>query len=412
MNNMKTKLKICFLCRTFLTYRGGTESYYFRMANALTSRGNEVHIITQHGKEKSYLNKLNKSVNVHQLDFNEDPFKSYRLIQKYIPITRLRYAKVVEKKIRALETIQPFDIIQFPDWSFDGICLLGHQGIPLIVRLHGTPNYGTFYPSKGIKPSIKTRFLWRMCKRMIFQADGIFANSNDFARLVKQSLHYDKPIKVIYNGIDQSIFKPSTISMREQSILFVGRLEWYKGINVVAKAIPLVLKDYPDIRFIFAGVPGKYNNTHKTWEDYLKENIPSKNLVFLGNVSQEKIVLLYQTSLISILPSLYEPQGIAALESMACGCTTIATMVGGFPESIRDGEDGILIPVNDPESLARAIKLLLRDDALRNKISINAINKITSNFNLNTLVEETVAYYQNEIILKKQSNLKQFFGKR
>jgi len=399
---METKLKICFLCRTFLTYRGGTESYYFRMANALASRGHGVHIVTQKGDEKSYLNQLHKSVNVHQVDFNEDPFMGYQLIQKFIPITRLRYAKSVEKKIKEIEATQHLDAIQFPDWSFDGIYLFGQQEIPLIARLHGTPNYSSFYPSKGIKPSMKTRFIWRMCRRMIFQADSIFANSNDFARLVKQSLHYDKPIKVIYNGIDQSIFKPSTISMREQSILFVGRLEWYKGIDVVAKAIPLVLKDYPDVRFIFAGVPGKYNNTQKTWEDYLKENIPSKNLVFFGQVSQEKIVLLYQTSLISILPSIYEPQGVAALESMACGCATITTMVGGFPESIRDGEDGILVPVNDPESLAQAVKLLLRDDALRNKISINAIKKITSRFNLNALVEETIAYYQNEIILKKR----------
>lgn len=371
------------------------------MANALTSSGNEVHIIAQQGESRSYLSKLNTSVNVHLIEFNENPFKGYKLIQKYFPITNLRYAKAVEKKINKLEIENHFDIIQFPDWSFDGIYLLGNKKIPIIVRLHGTPNYNSFYSSKKIRPPLRTRFVWMMSKRSIFKADGVCANSNNFAYIVKEALQYDKKIKVISNAIDQSIFKPSSFSLRERSILYVGRLEEYKGIDVIAKTIPLVLRDYPDTRFYFAGKTGKYKNSQKTWVDYLKENINEKNLVFLGQISQEDIILLYQRILISIFPSLYEPQGVAALESMACGCATIATMVGGFTESISNGEDGILVPSNDPESLAKAIKLLLRDDTLRNRITIHAINKIASKFNLNNIIEETISYYQSEISLKK-----------
>jgi glycogen synthase len=403
---MNAPLRICFMCRTFLTYQGGTESYYFRMANGLSSLGHDVHIVAQKGNGSSYMDRLSKSVNVHLVDFVDNPFSIYELIDRYVPITLLRYARTAEKKIKEIKTMFSFDIIQFPDWSYDGLFLLGHKDTPVIVRLHGAPNYTAFYPTHDIKPSVKTRLVWTISRQMIHHADSVCANSYDFSHLVKRSLLYDKPISVIHNGIDQSLFKPGAISERNKSVLFVGRIEEHKGIGVLAKAIPHVLRDCPDVTFIFAGRSCNYRDTRKTWADFLREILPVDNLVFMGQISQEELVTLYQKSMIAVFPSLYEPHGVAALESMACGCATIASRVGGLAESITSGKDGILVRVGDHQSLADAIKLLLCDDSLRQMISANGVKKVDSHFNLSTIIDETIRYYRDVLRYRDMSKEK------
>ena len=83
-------MNICLLCRPFLRNRGGTESYYFRMANALTAKGHIVHIVAQQGEEKSYYDNLNQSVVVHTIDFKDEPFRGSWRIEKFFPLSEVQ----------------------------------------------------------------------------------------------------------------------------------------------------------------------------------------------------------------------------------------------------------------------------------------------------------------------------------
>jgi glycosyltransferase involved in cell wall biosynthesis len=75
---------------------------------------------------------------------------------------------------------------------------------------------------------------------------------------------------------------------------------------------------------------------------------------------------------VAVVPSLYEPFGLVALEALACGVPVIASAVGGLKEIVLDGESGLLVPPGDVSALARALRLLLTDDSLRMRLGVGA----------------------------------------
>jgi glycosyltransferase involved in cell wall biosynthesis len=373
------------------------------MAKALSKEGHIVHLVTQEGKEKSYTNELDGTVFIHTINFNTTPFRGAWRIERLFPLHRIRYSMAVAKKIKEIQKKHKIDIIQSPDWSSEGFYLSLIKKTPLIVRMHGAANMNDYLPSSTIRPNIKNRLTWMVSKYMILNADAISSVSNNISQMLDNIYGNKENIYLIHNGIDQTIYKPETFSQRKRTILFVGRLEEPKGIEIVEKTIPKILKDHPDIKFIFAGKTLKYKNTQKTWEEHLNENLPKENLIFLGPISTQQIVHNYQNCLLSIFPSFFEGGGAASLEAMACGCPVIATRQGGFLESIDHEIDGLLIPINDPVALENAIRRLLKDDALRENISINAVQKITTKFNLKKVTEQTIQLYER--ILSKTPNL-------
>jgi glycosyltransferase involved in cell wall biosynthesis len=244
-----------------------------------------------------------------------------------------------------------------------------------------------------------------MNRYLITNADLVISVSNYYANFVKESFKINRKINVLYNGIDQNIYKPLKNTHRDNSILFIGRLEIGKGIEVIAETIPKILDLYPDIKFIFAGKTTMYKNTKITWSTYLKDNVPSRNLILLDQIPTQEVIKNYQRASISVFPSLNEAGGAAALESMACGCPTIATRVGGFIESIESNVDGLLIPPNDSNALAEAIIMLLTDSSLRERISLNGINKVTNKFNLNSILNQTIELYADTIRIYRNKRI-------
>jgi glycosyltransferase involved in cell wall biosynthesis len=96
---------------------------------------------------------------------------------------------------------------------------------------------------------------------------------------------------------------------------------------------------------------------------------------------------------ILVSPSLYEGFGLPAAEAMACGTAVIATTAGAFPEFIRDGETGVLVPPGDPDALASAIKTLLADSARCRTMGAAASKHIRRDFTWERTARETVDLY-------------------
>ena len=82
---------------------------------------------------------------------------------------------------------------------------------------------------------------------------------------------------------------------------------------------------------------------------------------------------------------------------MACGCPTVATRVGGFKNTISDGENGVLVESDNAKELAEAIKRLLSDRKFRDKVSSNAVNHVKTNFDLNIITDKTLKAYKISI---------------
>ena len=181
-------------------------------------------------------------------------------------------------------------------------------------------------------------------------------------------------ITVIPPGVDSRDFVPSNVrdTRRELGIgdervlLFVGRLERLKGIDIVLQALALL--DHPDgIRLYIAGGDPDSPELPRLRAEAERVGV-GDSVVFLGSVTRDVLCQYYNAADVCVLPSYYESFGFAALEAAACGTPVVASRVGGLTTVVKDGETGFLIPWHCPGPFVERLDLLLHDDGLRREM--------------------------------------------
>jgi len=210
-------------------------------------------------------------------------------------------------------------------------------------------------------------------------------------------------LDVIPNGVDLSTVHPPEgvdefraerlgLGPGEKIIFFAGRLEYEKGVQTVLDALPLVLEEVP-VRFIVAGV-----GTH---EEALREHAVRDGLdgrvEFLGFVSEEDLRMFYAAADLAVVPSLYEPFGMVALETMAAGTPCIAADTGGLRELVVHDATGLRFSPGDPASLAAAILRLLTDARLDRRLTLDARRWLNDGFSWQSIASGTVDVYERAI---------------
>ncbi len=194
-------------------------------------------------------------------------------------------------------------------------------------------------------------------------------------------------INIVPPGVDLNRFKPISqpearecigVPRHHQMILFVGRIQPLKGIDILMKALALVKKREPVlIKNICVSIIGGDPDPDSGIEqaefkrlDSLRAELDISDLVtFLGAKDQDTLVYYYSAAEMVVMPSHYESFGMVAIEAMACGTPVVASDVGGLSFSIEDGYNGYLVPGRDPQALADKIILLLRHRVLRDQLS-------------------------------------------
>jgi len=198
-------------------------------------------------------------------------------------------------------------------------------------------------------------------------------------------------VAVIPCGVDPEVFKPVRLAdarealgrdQCERLVLFVGRIEQIKGIDVLLRALGLLFQRHPDLRsdvclLVVGGAldPGDdAPETEKILElrRLVHEHRMEANVAFVGSRDQEQLALYYAAADVCAVPSLTESFGLVALEAMACGTPVVGTRVGGLQTLIEDGESGLLVPAGDDTALAEAIHAVLTDHRLRTHLSHGA----------------------------------------
>lgn len=207
-------------------------------------------------------------------------------------------------------------------------------------------------------------------KRAVAHADYRFVVSIYWKEALARDYGYDSI--VTYNGIDMSDF--SKAGAREASVptvLFVGGLEPRKGLEQLLQAMVHVVERIPQARLISVAKSGFRGTDELRWYRDLSRRLELDDKVeFHESVSQEQLLDMYAGCSLIVLPSKTEGWGLSLMEGMACGKPVVATRVGGIPELVRDGVDGILVEAGDVKGLCEAIVMLLEDPDLRMRMGV------------------------------------------
>jgi glycosyltransferase involved in cell wall biosynthesis len=186
------------------------------------------------------------------------------------------------------------------------------------------------------------------------------------------------------HGEDLREFRSKFALPEEKIVLFVGRLVYEKGVHVLVNAVPKVLEK-ANAKFIIVG------------NGYMKEQLSglvksrglAHKVLFTGFVDDETLRKLQRCADVSVVPSLFEPFGIVALEAMAARSPVVVSDTGGLSEIVEHDVSGVKAYVNDPDSLAWGINRVLADNGFANWLRTNAFKKVQEKYNWDKIGQQT-----------------------
>ncbi|HEY71479.1 MAG TPA: glycosyltransferase family 1 protein [Anaerolineae bacterium] len=220
---------------------------------------------------------------------------------------------------------------------------------------------------------------------------------------------------VIPPGVDTAHFYPIPIDEakafvglppKENLLLYVGRIEPLKGVDVLLEALAIlqkndVLEDHPVRVAIIGGEPEAGEEEMTAEMARLKGICQSLGMgeivTFLGKQDQESLPYYYSAAEVVVMPSHYESFGMVALEAMACGTPVVASETGGLIFLVRDGETGFHVPAGDAEALADRLQTLIQDEVLRARLGRTAA-EYAKGYDWSTITEHIVELYNNMLI--------------
>ena len=198
-------------------------------------------------------------------------------------------------------------------------------------------------------------------------------------------------IRVIYNGVDSARLTPDAAERSPRPLfVYLGRLKKYKRVDVVIKAFAAL--NVPDATLEIAGT-GDYR---AGLEGLVKSLDLSRRVKFLGFIPEEDKLHLLRRSWASLLASPKEGWGISNLEAAACGTPVIAANSPGIRESVIDGETGFLVPQNDPEEMAAAMRGLVQSPDLVNVLGM-AGRRFAETFTWERAANETLTHLEQVV---------------
>ncbi len=198
-------------------------------------------------------------------------------------------------------------------------------------------------------------------------------------RLQRKFSYRNIQTEVVPNFVDNSVFYPSLKKKRQ--IVYIGRLVWYKGVDILLKAVSMYDKS---IKLFIIGSGSDELRLKK-----LAKSLLLKNTVFTGSLDQNSVASYLRESYALILPTItMEGHPKVIIESLACGTPCIVTDVLGSREIIKNGYNGLVVQPKDAKQLSAAIKTIFEDNELRKKLSENAIKESRKYYIKNVMRKE------------------------
>ena len=220
---------------------------------------------------------------------------------------------------------------------------------------------------------------------------AIVQNSDDFSIVQDTGIHKDRIRLIAGAGVDIDRFAPSAEPEGIPVVMLPSRMLWDKGVGEFIEATRSLKQQGTQARFVLVGDPDTDNPASVTETD-LKSWVTDGLVEWWGH--SEDMSSTLAKSAVVCLPSYREGMPKVLLEAMACGKPCITTDAPGCRDAVQDGYNGLVVPVKDAESLARAIKHLLDQPLERSRMGVNARERAQSTFSQNTINNATLELYK------------------
>jgi glycosyltransferase involved in cell wall biosynthesis len=285
--------------------------------------------------------------------------------------------------------------------------------IPVVVRLHGP--WFVMGPLRGAHADAAFRRRVRHEGEAIRLADGVSAPSQEI--LERTRAYYGLPLEGAEAIPPPTPIVPASECWRlagcdPQTILFVGRFDRHKGGDVLIDAFARVALSFPKSRLRFVGPDlGLIDDDQRRWTitEYLRARLPADVLPRVEWMDQQpnsSLPALRRSALVTVIASRYETFGLTVTEAMAQGCPLVASSVGGIPEIVIDGVNGLLCRPGDPADLAAKLSQLLQDPARAEWLGCRARHDCEARFGPVALAGWMEAFYRRVIERHKKTNNK------
>jgi len=371
---------------------GGLARHVRKLSEALVEGGNEVHVLTRGGEESPAEEAVN-GVQVHRV---REPTRPAELNEFVAWVERMNsdmLAAGVELGDR-----HSFDLVHGHDWLVANACdhLARRFGAPLVTTIHAT-EHGRHQGWVNKHPQ---SYIHEVERWISNRSDRVIACSTFMREQIVDVFGVDEGrVEVIPNGIDPEELHPQDgagldrlrrefAAPDEPLVLLVGRLVYEKGFQFALEALPAIIERLPRTRFIVAG-----SGTH---EEELRKQATELGLMehgtFVGWIGDDVLHSLYRIADVCVVPSIYEPFGLVALEAMASSCPCIVADTGGLREVVPHDEVGLRFRARDPESLAEMTIRVLEDAKLCRRLTAEAFEHLRR-FDWTDVAERTAAVY-------------------
>lgn len=380
-------MKILHVSHFFPPHIGGGETYGYNLCKELVKAGHEVEVITSN---------IPKSRDYEVMD----GIKVLRLPAKLLFFTPIMPSLLSE----LFNNKRNPDIIHScipPPYTADVAAFFSKvRKIPYILTYYTDMVAPT--PSGNV---LKNLYYLTIGKETLGTTKKIITTT----KIIKNTSNWLKPVKnkieVIPNGVDLTIFAPNIsgqeirqkyqIADNDPILLFVGRLTFYKGVECVLQALPIIKKKINNVRLIIVG-KGYLENQLKALCASLGIE---KSVIFAGRVSDNVLPKYYAAADVFVLPStsIAEGFGIVLLEAMASGKPIVASNVGGIPEVIIDGFNGILVPPNVTKDLAESIIHLLANTDISRAMGHEGRRMAEKCYGWKNIADHTLSLYKESL---------------
>lgn len=296
------------------------------------------------------------------------------------------------------QNLQKFDVVHVTSW----------REFPDILAHYYAKKYSVPYVlhPRGALPRIMTKQQMKWLYDQIFgynilncAAKVIALNSVEKMQCLGMGVSEEK-IEVIPNGVDLSEYsdlppkgafrKKFSLNEKEKIVLYVGRIHKIKGIDILVKAFANIIKKLNNIKLVIVGPDDGYL---VEITNLIAELGLSKYVLLTGPLFGRSKLEAFIDADFSVVPSRYEIFGNVVLESYACSTPVIASRVGGLQEIVSHGETGFLVGLGNVDELSSALHILLNNDDLRNRMSINAKKFVESKFSIEKIVDKLEKTY-------------------